>query len=150
MIKPLIARQRAAQACVDRFNGRALDWGRADCARLAAHALHGLGHPCAPLKGARYRSERAAMRHLLSLGHRGLMPVLDALGHPRIAPAMALPGDIIAMATPAEGWDCALTIALGNNRVLGFAEGGEGMVCVPFQPDLTHALTAWRVEPCRR
>ena len=88
------------------------------------------------LKAGSYSSARGAARALVRLGVKDLCEAMDLLGLPRIAPAMALPGDIIALAGP-EG--PALTVAVGNGRVLGFYEAAG--VCTVLQPH--EYLTAW-------
>ena len=40
---PALIRAQAAQACVDRFSGRALKWGTVDCGKIALHNLRQLG-----------------------------------------------------------------------------------------------------------
>lgn len=141
MTSPLLARQRAAQSCIDRFSGKPLRWGIAECAKLAAHSLHHMKIKVPFLKGAKYRSEAGAVKELRRLGFKGLIPAMDALGLQPIPPAMALPADIVAFEADGRLWDCALAVAVGNGRVLGFAEGVGAVV----QPDWNMALAAWRV-----
>ena len=140
----MIHRQRAAQSVIDRFSGRAFAWGKVDCASLAAHNLHNLGIACRFMKGAKYRTERGAVDHLASLGFTSLIAAVDGLGLTRIPPAMAVMGDLIGLPGEGEFWDVALTVAVGNGRVIGI----QGGFCSPLQPDLSQAVTAWRCEPC--
>lgn len=136
-------RARAAQACVDTYAGKPLELGRFDCVRLARKSLHVQGVATAILKGKRYRSRASALKVLRALDCDGLVEALDSVpGLARIAPAMAFQGDLIAM--PAEEGDpfgCALHVWLGEGKSIGFAEGRCGI----FRPDLSRALTAWRV-----
>lgn len=140
MTATMIRRTRAAQACIDRFAGKPYAPGTRDCVKLAGHAMHKLGRKVGLTKGLRYASEAKGAAVMRQLGFKNLPEAVDAAGLERIAPASALPGDIIALETDADSiFGCALTVAVGNGRVLGFQEG----VCVVMQP---HSyLTAWRV-----
>ncbi|WCS66503.1 hypothetical protein TMCBR2_gp018 [Caulobacter phage TMCBR2] len=159
----LLSRAEIAQAAVDRFNLKPFAWGERDCAQLAKFALMRAGHPN-PLKGGRsYRGELGAVRALAfavqAFGlpkNSDLAAVLDAMGLPRIAPAQALPGDIVGLHGPAP-FGVALSIAVGNNKALGFAPDPEadglprcyvGEMLVEVD-GVVAAATAWRVNPCR-
>jgi len=135
----LLRRQRAVDACLKRFNGQPLLWGREDCVKLAALALRKQGVAVPLLKGVRYSSAATALRRLKALGHDDLVAAMDATGLARIAPAQAWPGDIVALPTDDERWGCALTVAVNNGRVLGFFNGA----CQPIQP--LSLQSAWRV-----
>ena len=136
---PMVKRQRAAQACIDRFVGKPYTPGVRDCARLAAHSMHGMGRKVGLLKGVKYTSEVGAVKALRKLGFADLIAAVDALGLERIPPAAALPGDLVAMPCAPGPFGCALMVAVGNGRVLGFSDG----VCAVFQP--LEFVTAWRV-----
>jgi len=130
---------KAAQACVDRFNGKSYAPGKHDCARLAVHLLHHLGQPVAMMKGRKYASEAAALKTLRDLGFASLVDAVDSLGLERIAPARAMSGDLVALPCDDERWGCALTVAVGNGRVFGFLDGvGQAVKPVDF-------VAAWRV-----
>lgn len=145
-MKPLaILKRDAAQACVDRFLGRPLVWGSADCARLVAHDLHQMKIGVPFLKGAKYRSEAGAARELKRLGFSGLMDAVDALGLQRIPVAAATDADIVAFATEGRLWDCALTVVVGPQRVLGFGEIEGQLRAGVAEPNLSAALAAWSV-----
>lgn len=141
-----MTRGEAAQACIDRFGGKAFDpKSRRDCVRLAAHALHCQGVGCAPLKGARYTTLEGGLKALKKLGFEDLIEAVDSLpGLTRIAGARAIAGDIVAMPCDDGPWGCALAVSVGNGRVFGFCEG-VGQVVIPSQ-----ILCAWRVQPCRK
>lgn len=139
---PMIARRDAAQAAVDRFDGQPFAWGKNDCVRLAAFTLRKLGHKPNLARAGTYSSLLGAKRALVRTGFATLEEALDALGLPRIPPAAAVVGDIVGL-PGLDDWT-ALTVALGNGRVLGFMSGRCG-VLAPITP-----LTAWRVEPCRK
>lgn len=136
----LILRRDAAQATVDRFNGLPLTYGKDDCVRMSAFCLRQLGVKASLLKAGAYKSELGAARALKRAGYDTLSDAVDALGLPRIAPAMCLPGDLMAL--PSDDPDrIGLAVALGNGRVLAFWEGA-GSVCTVVQP-LIYAH-AWR------
>jgi hypothetical protein len=129
---------QAAQACLDRFGGKTYEPGKRDCAILAAHLLHQYGVSVPVMKGMRYSTEAGAIKALKRTGCRDIIAVVDALGLQRIAPAAARTGDLVGL--PCDGpWGCALTVAVGNGRLLGFFEG----VCHVFQPQTY--VAAWRV-----
>ena len=129
---------RAAQACIDRFSGKAYEPGKRDCAILAAHLLHQYGVSVPVMKGLRYSTEAGAIKALKRTGCRDIIEAVDALGLQRIAPAAARTGDIVGL--PCDGpWGCALTVAVGNGRVFGFLDGIA-------QVQIPSAFTAaWRV-----
>lgn len=135
---PEIRRARAAQSCMDRFSGKALDLGRRDCAKLAAHLLHGLGIRVPALKGVKWSDETTAVKALRGLGFRDLDAAIDALGLPRIGWASALVGDLISL--PSDHAIGALGVYLGNGAALCFREGSD--LCLPIR--LQHANHAWR------
>lgn len=141
----MLKRVAVAQACVDRFDGQAFAWGACDCARLAAFALQALGYKPSYARFGRYRTALSARRALRREGFADTTDWMDAVhGLVRIAPAAALPGDIVAL--PGEdGWS-ALTVALGQGRLLGFLEAAGG--CAVVEPGVPPIAT-WRAEPCR-
>lgn len=137
-------RVHAVEACKVRFVGKPYDLkANRDCIRLAGHSAHKLGRRISLLKGLRYSTEAGALRVMRSLGFNSLIDAADATGLPRIAPAMARPGDWIALATDdANAFGCAMTIAFDNGRVIGFVDG-VGAICRVDDP--TAYLGAWRV-----
>lgn len=131
-------KRAAAQACIDRFNRKPYAPGKRDCVRLAAHLLHHVGHGVPLLKGHRWTSETGGLRVMRRLGFACLVDAVDATGLERIAPARAVTGDLVAL--PAEGpFGCALTVAVGNGRLLGFLDGR----CQVVEPK--DFVAAWRV-----
>lgn len=142
MTNPMIRRVAAAQACIDRFSGKPYALGQRDCIKLTGHALHKLGKRVSLTKGLRYSSEAGGVKAMRKLGFGSLLEAVDAaLGaEARIAPAMALPGDIVALPTEGDSpFGCALTVAVGNGRVVGFKDG-FGLVIQPLE-----YVAAWRV-----
>lgn len=130
----------AAEACRARFDGKAFEYGKRDCAQLAAHLLRARGVATPPLKGVRYSSLAGAVKALRKSGCADLLAAIDALGLVRIAPARAVAGDLIAMPS-GEGcpFGCALAVAAGNGRAFGFFDG-VGQSVVPHE-----YVAAWRV-----
>ena len=147
MTPAMVVRGEAAQACIDRFAGKPLKWGTVDCGKLVAHNMRQLGIGTGFLKGLSYSTEIGAAKAVRSLGCKGMADAMDLFESPfRIPPAMATQGDVVGMACEGELWDMALCVVVGNGRMLGIVDG----VCAVFQPDMTHALAAWRCNPCRR
>lgn len=134
-------RQKAVQACMDRFADKPFEPGVRDCGKLAAHVLHGMGRKAKLLNGWRGKSWGSAVRYIEAKGFGSLVELVDAMGLERIAPAAALPGDLIAMPTDAEGFGCSLSVALDNGRVLGL-NTATGLI----EPMIPHIFVcAWRV-----
>ncbi len=145
----LTDRVAAAQATVDAYNNETLVWGRRDCARMAAHALKGLGHKPPLARFGFYRSAAGAVRALRRQGFGDLAEVMDSLGLPRVAQAATLPGDVVGFRHPDQPMGVALGVALGNGRVLLFLEDGRAHVVSPNMGDPAIEYLAWRADPCR-
>lgn len=140
----LIKRRDAAQAAFDRFAGQPFVWGKADCVRLSAFALRQAGHSVSLVKGGSYSSLRGALRALERAGFSSLKAAIEAQpGLLEIPAAMAWPGDLVGLPAEEDGPWMALSVALGNGRVLGFQAG----VCRVLQPrpDALRNSFAWRV-----
>ena len=118
---PMPRRVAAVEATLARFQGRPLTYGRDDCTRMAAFCLRRLGVRAPLLKAGSYSSALGAAKAMKRLGFDTLDQAVDALGLPRIAPAMCLPGDLLAL--PAEQLGVALMIAVGNGRAFGYFDG---------------------------
>lgn len=140
----VLKRQAATQACMDRFAGKPYASGKRDCAKLAAHALHKLGRKCPLLTKARHTTEAGALKYIRQNGFKDLVELMDAVmgvtPEGRIAPAAALPGDIVGMAE-GGGFGCSLAVVLDNGLVLGF--DGIDRICQPVTPHLF--VAAWSV-----
>lgn len=136
---PMLKRAAAAQACMERFAGKAYEPGRRHCGKLAAHAMHKMGRKAPLLTGSRHTTEAGALKYIRRTGFASLLEMMDACGLERIAPAAALPGDIIALPS-GDAFGCSLAVALGDGLVLGLVEGQT------FQPLIPHQfVAAWRV-----
>lgn len=108
---------------------------------MAAFTLRQLGQRTPLVKAGFYSSALGARRALKRLGFDTLEAALDDRC-PRIAPAMALPGDVLGFRTDEEHADwIALGVALGNGRALTFhGEPSVGTVLALHEP----AALAWR------
>lgn len=137
----MVQRRDAAQATLDRFKDQPFALGSRDCVRLVAFHLRKLGYAPRLAKAGSYRSFKSARAALKRAGFESVAEALDALGLERIAPAAALVGDIVQL--PGADELGALTVAMGNGRVLGYHEHAAGAVVM--QPQQT--LAAWRVRP---
>lgn len=114
-------------------------WGRKDCVRMCAAHVRRMGHKVSLVKAGEYSSLQGAKAALKRAGFDTLEAALDAHFGPRIAPAAALPGDIIAL--PSDHEFPALAIRLSNNAVLHSSNGGFAI----SEPKAF--VAAWRV-PC--
>lgn len=136
---PMLKRAAAAQACVDRFSGKPYHPATRHCGKLAAHALYKMGRSAKLLNASRHTTEAGAIKYLKRTGFASLADLMDAMGLERIAPAAALPGDIIGLPS-GDAFGCSLAVALGDGLVLGLVEGEA------FQPLIPHQfVAAWRV-----
>ena len=138
----MLKRAGATQACMDRFAGKPVQWGRRDCGKLAAHALHKMGRKAKRLNGSTHTTAAGAVKYIRQTGFADLLALMDGEGLDRIPPAAARPGDIVALASePGDGFGCSLTVALDNGRVLG-CNPATGLI----EPMIPHLfVAAWRV-----
>ena len=139
----MIRRAAATQACMTLFAGQPMDWAsRRHCGRLAAHAMTRMGQNAKLLNACRAKTVRGVLTYLKRNEFADLVELMDATGLERIAPAMARPGDIVALpSAPGDGFGCSLTVALDGGRVLA-ANPLTGL----FEPMTPHVfVAAWRV-----
>ena len=132
------ARTRAAQACIDRFEGKPYEPGKRDCVQMAKHCLHHLGRRVGQSKLPRYSSDRSGIKALRAMGFKTLVEAVDSTDLVKIPAASAVMGDIVALPSDDEAFGAALTVAVGGGRVLGFQDG----VCRVLQPSAF--VAAWR------
>jgi hypothetical protein len=138
-VTSLQKRVAAAQATLDRFKDQPFKFGKHDCAQLVRWHLRAIGKPAkVAAKAGSYHSLAGGMRALQKLGYKDLIAAMDD-HFERIPAAAALPGDVIAM--PGIEGPGALTIALGNGRVVGYHEDAPGATVL--QP--IEMITGWRV-----
>lgn len=145
MTHPMLKRTQAVDACSKRFLNAPLKWGSTDCVKLAALAMRKQGHTVTPLKGVRYRSKTSALKAFKASGFDSLVAGVDATGLTRIAPAMTLPGDLIALRTPDDdpfGASVGVVHTGAARRLITL--DGEGTFRVTV-PDLDYVVAAWRV-----
>jgi hypothetical protein len=136
--KNLQQRVKAAQRTLDAFKEHEFEWGRYDCGQMVFYHLRRLGRRVAFAPVGSYDSALGAKRVLKAAGVETMAGLLDKWGLPRIAPAAALVGDLIQL--PGDADIGALTVYVGNGRVLGYHESAVGAVAM--QP--LEMLTAWR------
>lgn len=134
----MLTRVAAAQATVARFKGKPFRFGTNDCARMVAFHLKKLKVPVCLAKAGSYKSALSARAALKKLGYATLAEALDGHGLTRIPPAAAIVGDIIEL--PGEAPFGALTVAVGNGRVLGYHQDLPGADIL--QP--REFVAAWR------
>lgn len=142
MIDDRLRRPAAAEACFKRFYGKAYEPGKRDCVKLATHALIKMGHGSGLMKGVRYNTEAQGYRLLRKAGFKNLIEAMDAKGLPRIAPAMAMQGDLLALPTIDDSpFGAALAVAMPDGIVLGFSH--ERAICATWR--VKAYLAAWRL-----
>lgn len=132
-----VERIEATQKTVDRFKGKEFKEGKFDCVQLVIwHAKH-MGRK--RIKVPRYGDFASAATAMRTLGFEFLSQAMDR-HFTRIEPVQVLAGDIVEM--PGGNGFSALTIAVGNGRVLGFHES------IPHADILQPLLIsgAWRID----
>ena len=141
-------RAAAAEACIVRFADKPYQPGKRDCTLMARHCLHKLGLKVPFAKGIRYSSELGGVRALKAAGFSNLIDAVDSLNLPRIAPASALPADLIAL--PTDHALGALAVCIGPAAWLSYAEDFEGATRIEnvsqFLEDAKGPV-AWRTLP---
>ena len=136
----MLKRAAATQACMDRFAFKAVEPGKRDCGKLAAHAMGKMGRSAKLLNASRHTTWAGALRYLAKVDVKDLVALIDKMGLDRIPPAAALPGDIIALPSD-DGFGCSLAVALDNGRVLAL-NAATGLI----EPMIPHLFVcAWRV-----
>ncbi len=142
MTDPLVRRTTAAQKTLDKWSKKPMRLGTADCVRMAAAHLRQLGYKVKLPPSGSYRTPASAAKALKAAGFASVEDALDGQGLERIAPASAIVGDILML----DGGDRfgALTVAVGNGRVVGWHESAPGGATV-MQP--LEFKAAWRAEP---
>lgn len=138
-MKPLVRRQEAVAATMERFRGKNFVWGSVDCAKMVAFHLKQLGIKVRLSKAGQYKTALGARAALKRLGFDSLSAAMDGHGFERIAPAFALIGDIVSFACDHEIG--ALGIAVGNGNMLAFHESHAQPVIMT----MGRLDTAWRV-----
>lgn len=138
--QPIMTRRvAAAQATLDRFQGRPFAFGKDDCARMVLFHLRQIGLKPRNAKAGSYSTLLGARRALARAGFATLAEAIDAQGLLRIPPAAAVVGDLLMM--PGVDDFGALAVALGNGRVIAWHEDAEGATVL--QP--VEFVAAWSI-----
>ncbi|TCP30688.1 hypothetical protein [Sphingomonas sp. BK235] len=135
----LVRRVAAAQATLNGARDKPFRLGRNDCARMVAGHLRRMGHQVRLPTSGSYASLKGAVKALAARGYADLPAAMDGMGFERIAPAAALPGDVLAL--PAESPIGCLAVVLNNGRACGFVEDAVGAAVI--QP--VEYVAAWRI-----
>lgn len=116
-------RRDAVEACRALVEGKAYAPGKRDCLKLLLKAVRTMGGSTTVAKGAKYTTEAGALRELKKRGFDDLPSAIDAAGLVRIAPAAALPADILGLRTAESAFGIAVAIYAGNGKAVTFTEG---------------------------
>lgn len=136
-------RVRVAQACVDRFVGKPLDFKQGDCVRQARYVMHLRKHSTALLKGVKWGTEVGAYKAMRKLGFTSLDQGVDAAGLLSIPFTMIRPADLLSM--PGEdAFGCTLGVYLGDGYVSGYQDGADVGVTIKLAADFVPAKV-WMV-----
>lgn len=137
----LLERVTATQKTIDEFLDVEFQWGKFDCANLAATHVENFGFETVRGKARKYKTELGAKRAMHLLGCSSMEDFVDAYGFERIAPAATLPGDLVGFPGGAEDdvWTALGVVIDAGERLIGFANG----VCMVGPTNV--ATVAWRV-----
>lgn len=147
MIQPTTRRMRAAAACRKRFHEKPYKPGTRDCPLLALHLLHHSGVRVPWAKGLKWKTEADGLRVLKGLGFASLIEAADSIDAlTRIAPAMAMAGDLVALPTSHKLG--ALAVSMGNGSLLAFTDHSPNAEILTGVTDFVRderGPCAWRV-----
>jgi hypothetical protein len=139
----MVRRQRALIAVQERFAGRALDLGEADCIQLVRFHLLKMGHRELP-PATGYSTPAEARKVLRGMGFKTLEELFDSL-LPRIIPAFMLPGDI-ALVQPEAGapaWEVGTVVISIGRKFLGWHPDATELAII--DPNIPAPfIAAWR------
>lgn len=139
---PMIKRANTVQACMNEYGYKEVTPGTHDCLTLTACAMNGQGIDTSLISDWSGKTWADGYSYIKRKGFDDLVSLMDsALPDRRIAPAAALPGDIIALPAADERFGCSLAVALDNGRVLGL-NAASGLI-EPLQPRMF--VCAWRL-----
>lgn len=116
-------RRDTVEACRKLVEAKPYEPGKRDCLKLLLKAIRSMGGSTAVAKGARYTTEAGALRELKKRGFSDLPAAIDAGGLVRIAPAAALPGDVLGLRTAESAFGIAVAIYAGNGKAVTFVNG---------------------------
>lgn len=129
-------RRDITAATLERFAGKPLAFGTCDCGLIVISHLKAMGWKITT--GGTWKSAAGLKRFLNRNGGSGAA-CIDGWGLPRIAPAMAMMGDIVEIqGEPPFG---AFAVVVGNGRIMAFHEDAEGVAIL--QPTVP-PIAAWR------
>lgn len=138
---PLERRHAAIEATMARFRHEPFQFGKVDCARVAAFHLKHLGYKIAISKAGKYSTALGATRALKRLGYSTLAEMADGIGLMPIVPARMLLGDIADIVS--DHPIGSVGIYAGNGNLFCFHEDHPGLVA--FKPKTESILRAWSV-----
>jgi len=117
-------RADATEATRLKFVGRAFEWGKVDCIKMARFHAVKMGHK--PPKLPRYSTELGAIRAIKKMGFDSIDEIFASM-FPPIPLAMARLGDFV-IAEGVNGVD-AVYISAGR-KIMGFHEEADDLVMV--------------------
>lgn len=137
MLTPIEIKTRAAEETFKKFEGKTLQLGKYDCARMVAYHLKKCGHKLSVLSAGYYSTEVGARLALKRLGVTSPADLMDQ-NFKRIPFAMATIGDVACVRGEGDLGE-SMQILLHRQHVLGLKDGifAELVVLEP--------LYAWRV-----
>jgi len=143
----LIHRVEATQQTIDQHFMKPFEWRAEDCAHLVWSHLDSLGIENRRAEGQPYSNYRGAVKALKAMGWTDMRGLLADHNFEEIAPASAIVGDILAIHSDKKSGPMkyALGVAIGDGRVLAYADNGEAGPRCLFGP-IDFATHAWRVR----
>ena len=136
---PLERRHAAIEATMARYRDKPFQWGKVDCAKVAAFHLKKLGHRILISKAGSYQSPLGAARAIRRLGYSTLAEMADGIGLTPIPYSRMLLGDIAEV--EGESAIGAIGIYAGNGNIFCFHQDHPGLVTMT--PNVI--LRAWSV-----
>lgn len=117
-----IHRKQAADAVIEKYINQELKLGKLDCVNMAQTVCDALNIKTVLTDvETNYKTELGAAKFLKKQGFENLADAVDACGFERIAPAYAMPSDILAVENEAIG-GYSLMVAISNGQAIGFVE----------------------------
>ena len=122
-----------------RYRDKPFQWGKVDCAKVAAFHLKKLGHKILISKAGAYSSPLGAARALKRLGYANLAEMAEGVGLTPIPYSRMLLGDIAEI--EGDSPVGAIGIYAGNGNIFCFHQDHPGLVTMT--PNTL--LRAWSV-----
>lgn len=114
-------RVSAVTKTIEKFQGKELEYGKNDCAKMAAFCLRQMKVNVGAAKFGAYKTPVGARAALKRAGCKSLADAVDKVGLMRIGYLSCYPGDIIAF--KGKDGDVALHIFIEQGRSFGLIEG---------------------------